>query len=248
MLRRALGGRPGTSLQRRGDPAPGSGGLAVRATAPPWGLAPITPVPPSPPGRSRPTRLPGHAVASPGPHSVSPTSPKGSAQTGPGSRDSAALGPRRPICRLQGPQHEALRTWESYRPVTCLPGGWGGGVLFSLGNWARPPESIHHHWLWTGSVAGGPRRVAERPPPWAAGCMTDGTDGGSDGRPALLTCLEARGPGAASLVPGDGSPAGPRLAAHSCLPRPPAGSPLQGLVTPQSITLGSGLHPVTLGT
>ena len=113
VLRRALGGRPGIGLEGRGDPAPGSGGLGVRVTAPPWGLAPVTPVPPSPPGGPAPSRLPVHAMASPGPHSVSLTPPKGSAQTSPGSRDSAALGPRRPICGLQGPQHEALRIWES---------------------------------------------------------------------------------------------------------------------------------------
>lgn len=68
--------------------------------------------------------------------------------------------------------------------------------------------------------------MAEHPPPWAASCMTDGTDGGSDGRPAPLTRLEAQGPGAAGPVPGDGSPAGPLLAAHGCLsPSPPGGVP-----------------------
>ena len=39
-----------------------------------------------------------------------------------------------------------------------------------------------------------------------------------------------------------------RLYTGVCLPRPPAGSPLQGLVTSQSITLGSGLQPVAVGT
>lgn len=43
--------------------------------------------------------------------------------------------------------------------------------------------------------------------------------------------LEARGPGAAGLVLGDGSPAAPLLAAHCCLsPSTLAGCPLQGLV------------------
>ena len=108
---------------------------------------------------------------------------------------------------------------------TCLTGGGGGG-LCSLGNQARPPESIHHHRLQSRSAAGGPRRVAECPPPWAASCVTDGTDGGSDGRPAPLTRLEAQGPGIAGPVPGDGSPAGPLPAVHGCLsPSPPRRGP-----------------------
>lgn len=108
---------------------------------------------------------------------------------------------------------------------------WRWGGLCSLGNQdRRQPESIHH-WLWSGSTAGGPRRVTERPPPWAAGCESGGTDGApTAGCPS--TPLEARGPGAAGLVLGDGSAAVPLLAAHCCLSSPStlAGCPLQGLV------------------
>lgn len=129
-----------------------------------------------------------------------PDCSEGSAQTGPWLPGQSSPGSQETPLWSAGAAARGPETLGGrWRPVTCLPGGGGVG-LCSLGNRDHHPDSIHH-WLWSGSTAGGPRRVTERPPPWAAGWVTGGTDGGSDGR---LPLSPSGGPRSRRCWPGSG--------------------------------------------
>lgn len=234
-----MGAALGPACSAAGDPPQEARGWQLEPRPLLGASPPITPVPRHPQGGPAPTRLLGTPRASPGPHSCPHFSQRlSSDRPGPWT-----VQPSVPEDHLLGSvwgrYTVPLRTWESYRPVTCLPGGWGGPLFLPGELGPPPPESIHHHLAsWTGIRCWGPTSCRRAPTTSAAGCMTDGTDGGSmAGLPFSLTLGGPRSWGAASLVPGDCSPAGPRLAAHSCLPRLPA-SPTAGLRHPQSITLG----------